>query len=301
MSVQVTNSFVEQYRSNVEFLVQQKGSMLRSTVGIETVTGKTAFFEQVGSTAARRRTSRHADTPRMDTPHARRRVTLYDYDWADLIDQEDKVRTLIEMSSPYAQAAMWAMGRAMDDEIITAADGTAFTGESGGTSTTFLSAMEVAVTERAPGVASANLGLNVAKLIEAKRLLDANEVDPDEPRTIVVNARQLKSLMNDDRATSSDYAAVKALVRGEIDTFMGFKFVRCERIGVDANSYDKVLFYAKSGIKLAVGRDMTTRISERSDKNYATQVFCAMSIGATRMQEEKVGRILCHATNGPGA
>lgn len=300
MSVQVTTSFVEQYRSNVEFLVQQKGSMLRSTVGVETVTGKTAFFEQIGSTAARRRTSRHSDTPRMDTPHARRRVTLYDYDWADLIDQEDKVRALIEMSSPYAQAAMWAMGRAMDDEIITAADGTAYTGEAGGTSTSFSSSMEVAVTERASGVTSGDYGLNVAKLIEAKRLLDANEVDPDEPRTIVVNARQLKSLMNDDRATSADYAAVKALVRGEIDTFMGFKFVRCERIGL-SGSNDKVLYWAKSGMKLAVGRDMTTRITERSDKNYATQVFCAMSIGATRMQEEKVGRILCHPTNGPGA
>jgi hypothetical protein len=300
VSVQVTTSMVEQYRSNVEFLVQQKGSVLRSTVGMETVTGKTAFFEQIGATAARRRTSRHADTPRMDTPHSRRRVALSDYDWADLIDQEDKVRTLIEMSSPYATAAMWAMGRAMDDEIIAAADGTAYTGESGSTSTAYDTAMDVAITERAAGVSSSDLGLNVAKLITAKQLLDANEVDPDEPRTIVVNARQLKSLMNDDRATSADYAAVKALVRGEIDTFMGFKFVRTERIGL-SGSNDKVLYFAKSGLKLGVGRDMTTRIAERPDKNHATQVFVAMSIGATRMQETKVGRILCHPTNGPGA
>jgi hypothetical protein len=75
---------------------------------MESVTGKTAFFEQIGSVAARQRTSRHADTPRMDTPHARRRVSLADYDWADLIDQEDKVRMLIDPS--FAVRASRGMG-----------------------------------------------------------------------------------------------------------------------------------------------------------------------------------------------
>src|SRR5262245_62205782 len=133
MSVQITTAFVEAYKSNVYHLVQQKGSRLRRAVRVESVTGKNAFFEQIGQTAARQRTSRHSDTPRMDTPHLRRRVSLLDFDWADLIDQEDQVRLLIDPASPYAQAASWAMGRAMDDEIIRAADGVAFTGESGGT------------------------------------------------------------------------------------------------------------------------------------------------------------------------
>ena len=85
MSVQITNAFVEQYKGNVEHLVQQKGSRLRDCVSVESVTGKNAYFEQIGSTAAQVRTSRHSDTPRMDTPHSRRRVSLADYDWSDLI------------------------------------------------------------------------------------------------------------------------------------------------------------------------------------------------------------------------
>jgi hypothetical protein len=80
MSVQITTAFVEQYRANVYHLSQQKGSRLRRAVRVETVNGKSAFFEQLGSVQARKRSSRHADTPRMDTPHARRRVTLDDYD-----------------------------------------------------------------------------------------------------------------------------------------------------------------------------------------------------------------------------
>tara|TARA_R100001594_G_scaffold5297_2_gene16827 strand:- start:5804 stop:5950 length:147 start_codon:yes stop_codon:yes gene_type:complete len=48
MSVQITTAMVEQYKGNVEHLVQQKGSRLRSAVGVETVVGKNAFFEQIG-------------------------------------------------------------------------------------------------------------------------------------------------------------------------------------------------------------------------------------------------------------
>lgn len=301
MSINITTAFVEQYSSNWQHLVQQKGSRLRGAVRIESVTGRNAYFEQIGATSARQRTTRHEDTPRMDTPHSRRRVSLSDYDWADLIDKEDDVRMLIDPSSAYAQAAAFAMGRAMDDAIIAAADGTAFTGQTGATSTVYASANTVLVTVRAAGVTSANYGLNTAKLIAAQQVLDASDVDPEMPRYIIWNARQRASLLADSRATSGDYNTIRALVQGNIDTFLGFKFIRCERIGVDGNSYDKVLFWAQDGMLLGLGKDVTTRISERDDKNYATQVFAAMTIGATRMQEAKVGYIECHASNGPGA
>ena len=67
MSSQITTSFVEQYSSNVQLLSQQMGSKLRSSVDEESVVGKNAFFEQIDSTAAVLRTSRHGDTPQIDT------------------------------------------------------------------------------------------------------------------------------------------------------------------------------------------------------------------------------------------
>ena len=86
MSTQITTAFVEQYSANVLQLSQQRGSRLRAAVRVEPVTGKNAFIDRVGAVAARRRTARHADTPQLDAPHSRRRVSLVDYDWADLID-----------------------------------------------------------------------------------------------------------------------------------------------------------------------------------------------------------------------
>ena len=285
MSVQITTAFVEQYKANVLHLAQQKGSRLRDAVRTETVTGKAHFFERIGSTAAQKRTSRHSDTPRMDTPHSRRKVTMDDYDWADLIDNEDKVRLLISPSSDYAMAGAFAMGRAMDDAIIAAATGNAYAGVAGGTATALGSGQKIV---------HASGGLTVAKLISAKEILDAAEVDPDEPRFLVCAAGQLADLLAITQITSADYNSVKALVQGNIDTFLGFKFIRSQRLGTDATPSRQVLAFTKSAIGLAVGSDITTKISERSDKNYATQVFLSMTIGATRIEEEKMVEIACN-------
>ena len=284
MSVQITTAFVEQYKSNVFHLAQQKGSRLRDAVRTETVTGKSHFFERIGDTAALKRTSRHSDTPRVDTPHSRRKVTMDDYDWADLIDQEDKVRMLISPQSEYAMSGAWAMGRAMDDAIISAASGNAFGGVSGGTTVALPSGQKIV---------HGSAGLTLAKLISAKEVLDAADTDPDEPRYMVVSAKQLSDLLGSTTITSADFNSVKALVQGELDTFLGFNFIRSERLETDSNSDRLVLGFCQSAIGLALGRDIETRISERADKNYATQVFLSMTIGATRVEDEKVVQIAC--------
>ncbi len=206
MSTQITTAFVNQFSSNVQLLSQQMGSKLRGAVSEESVTGEKAFFDQIGSAVAQIKTSRHADTPLMETPHARRQVSIDTYEYADLIDDADKVRMLIDPTSTYARAAAAAIGRAMDDAIITAATGTAKTGASGGTDTTMLSANQIA---------HGSAGLTVAKLVQAKKILDNASVDPSIPRYIAVGPEQIEDLLNNSTVTSSDYNTVKALVQGK--------------------------------------------------------------------------------------
>ena len=119
----------------------------------------------------------------------------------------------------------------------------------------------------------------------------------DEEKYIVANARQISSLLKDEKLSSHDYNVVKPLVEGQVSRYMGFTIIPCNRIGTDSNGDDKVLFWAKGGLLLGVGKDITTKIGERADKNYAMQVFGSMSIGATRMEEARVGYIECD----PGA
>jgi hypothetical protein len=288
MSNQITTAFVQQYSSNVQMLSQQMGSVLRGVVDVESVTGKSAFFDQVGKTTAVVRSSRHADTPQIDTPHSRRRVTLADYEWADLIDNADKVRLLIDPTSSYAKAAAAAMGRAMDDVIIAALGGTAYTGETGSTSVALPAAQK-------PYSSSQSDGLTITKLLEAKRLLDAADVDPSLQRYLVCGPKQIGDLLGTTQVTSSDFNTVKALAQGQVDSFLGFKFIVSNRLKLDATNTDDRLAYAftADAIKLAIGQDVLARIDERADKSYSTQVYYAMSIGATRMEEEKVVEIAC--------
>ncbi len=285
MSFQANTAFVQQYATNVQLLLQQRGSKLRDKVTLGSYTGKAAkAVEQVGQVTAQRRTTRHSDTPLISTPHDARWVFPDDFEFADMIDDQDKLRMLIDPTSPYAQNGAFALGRAMDDVIVAAALGTARTGENGTTNTAFLGTQ---------AIAAGAVGMTVAKLRSAKRLFMQNEVDTDnDPLYIAVTAQQIENLLSTTEVTSSDYNTVKALVAGDIDTFMGFKFVQIERLP-KVSTTRTCFAWAKSGMHLGMWNDITTRIGERADKSYATQVYVKGTFGATRVEEGRVVSIAC--------
>lgn len=295
MSFEVTTHFVQQYSANVVLLSQQKASRLRSAVMEEPIRGKLGYIDQVGSVAAQRITNRHGDSPLNNTPHRRRRIDLADYDTGDLIDQLDKVKMLNDPASTYAQAHGAAMGRAIDDVIIASFDATALTGEDGATPVAFPGGNEIAINSWAYGTGTGNSGLTISKLIEAKVFLDGQEagVDPDEPRYIACTSRQIGNLLATTETTSADYNNVKALVEGNIDKFMGFQFIRTERLPLASAGVRKVFAWVRSGVGLGVGADITARITERADKRFSWYAYFQMAIGASRLEEAKVVRVLC--------
>ena len=287
MSVLITNAMVNQYKANVIQLSQQKGSRLEGKVRVERdINGFQYFFERLNKTAAVPKLNRHGDTPQVDSQHDRRMVTLIDYEWADLIDKEDKVRVLINPESEYAIAAAWALGRAKDDVILSAANGNAFVGQTGST----LSALPA--TQK---IANASAGLTLAKLLQAKYILDFNDVDPDIERHILVGAQHIQDMLNTTEVKNYDYNTVKALVNGQINTFVGFDFTMINRlIGATDGGKSAVIAYAQTGLALAIGLDIKTRITERADKSYSVQVYVSETLGATRVEDEKVVEVSCN-------
>ena len=288
MSNQITTAFVEQYSANVSMLSQQMGSKLRGAVDVETIRGKNAFFDQIGATAAVARTTRHGDTPQVNTPHSRRRVSLSDFEWADLIDDLDKVRMLVDPTSSYAKAAAAAMNRTIDDQIIAALGGSADTGVAGGTSVALPSSSKFSTAQQTDG-------LTLAKLLETKFFFDNGSVDPSLKRYFVCGPKQIQDLLNTTEVKSADFNTIRALAQGEINSFLGFEFIMSTRLGFDAtNTDDRLCFgFTEDAIKLAIGADVKAKITERDDKSYATQVYYSMAIGATRMEEAKVFQVPC--------
>lgn len=286
MSFQVTTAFVQQYTTNVQLLLQQRGSKLRDAVSVGSYTGKAAkAVEQIGEVTAQKRVTRHGDTPLISTPHDARWVFPTDFEWADLIDDQDKLRMLIDPTSPYAVNGAYALGRSMDDLIIEAALGTSKTGENGSTNTPFATGSQQIV--------HGSAGLTIAKLRLAKRKFMEAEVDMSmDPLYIAVTAQQIDNLLGTTEVTSADYNTVKALVQGDIDTFMGFKFIQIERLP-KVSTTRSCFAWAKSGVHLGMWNDINSRISERDDKSYATQVYVKGTFGATRTEEKKVVEIQC--------
>jgi hypothetical protein len=304
MSFTVTDAMVQQFGSNVRHVAQQAVSRLRGKVFEENITGESAYMEQMAPTTARKVTTRHADSPIMNTQHLRRRVAPYDYDWGDLVDKADKLRLLIDPQSEYAKAGGMAMRRGQDDEIIGAFFSTAYVGHSGSTAISWpngnsetspaqAAGTQVAVNDWSYGNGSGNIGLTVSKLISATVALDAAEGDDEEERYILCKAKQKGNLLATTEATSADYNTVRALVDGKIDTFMGFKFLRSERLLQNSSSYDRVPAWRKSAMGLGLAQDVEPNSAPRPDKKFAQYVYVDMTIGASRLEESKLVEIIC--------
>lgn len=295
MSDFITTAFVQQYATNVAMLLQQEGSRFRGTVQEYGLFGKAAeVLEQFGQVTAVKNSSRHSDTPLVQTPQDRRWCYPNDYDVADLIDNQDKLRLLIDPMGPYAKAQAYALGRSMDDEIVNAFFGNANTGENGSTATAFPSGQQVGIQVGA----SANVGLNVAKLRAAKKLFLAAEVNLDaDTLYVALDAKAHDDMLNEAQAVSLDYNTRPVLVDGRITSFMGFNFIHSERYP-GAPSYAgtapanrQIPAWCKSGVALGIWNDLSASVDKRPDKRNSWQVYTTGTFGATRLEEKRVAMI----------
>ena len=280
MANTISAAFVEQFKSNVYQLSQQRGSRLGMTVRNESLVGNVHNFERLSAVAAQVKSARHSDTPVLDAPHSRRRVSPADWEWGDLVDREDKLRLIISPESEYAIAGANALGRAKDDQIITAFNADATDGAGG--AVTFDANNVIAV-----GAA----GLTKDKVLGGIEILNAAEV-PDEDRYITYGSKQLTDILNIAEFTSADYNTVRLLMSGQIATFLGLTWIRSERLPLTVADRSCFMWH-KQSMGVAVNEDMFARIAERADKSFAYQVYCRYTLGATRIEEAGVVQIEC--------
>jgi hypothetical protein len=293
MSINIPTHYVQQYSTNINLLLQQKGSKLRQFVGSGSYTGKQASpVDQIGAVEAQRVTGRFSNMSRVDAPTDRRWVFPADYDLPQLIDSFDKLRLLTDPNSSYVQNAMFAMGRAMDREILAAFTGTAKTGEAGGTSTVVLAGNEVDV-----AVGGTNSRLNVAKLRAVRELAMSHNIDLDsDPLYCAITAKDDAALLNEIEVISRDFNGQdKPVLRdGKLDRFLGISFIHCELVETVLAGTNEVNIpvWAKSGMHLGMWNDVTTDISQRKDiHGLPWQAYVYGTFGATRIEEKKVFNI----------
>jgi len=289
MSVNLPTHYVQQYSTNINLLLQQKGSKLRGAVTTGSHVGKQASpVDQIGKIEMQSVASRFAPMGRVDAPTDRRWVFPSDFDLPQLIDSFDKLRLITDPSSAYVNNAVMAAGRQFDRLICSAFTGTAKTGESGGTSTSFDTGNEVDV-----AVGGTNSKLNVAKIKAVKEIMMSNHVDFDmEEAYIGITAADHASLLNEIQVISGDFNGGAPVLRdGKIDSFLGFRFIHCELIETALAGSNEVTLpvWVKSGMYLGMWNDIQNSVSKRNDlQGEPWQLYTIMTAGATRLEEDKV-------------
>ncbi len=308
----ITEAMVKSYSSNVLHLAQQKGSRLRGKgIRIENQKAERAYYDRLGPGELSELVGRSQDTQYVDPDYSRRAVDMRPYARAVLCDKADKIRVIHEPTSQYAMTNAMAAGRKIDDIIIAAALGDAYGDKEGNTPVPLPDSQKLATFD---GTTTTGVPLNIESLIRLRGKFWENESD-DEKVYLVVTGRQIENLLNDEKLTNADYASVKALVRGEINDFMGFEFIRSERLprAAAATTYTvtngavgagtgtlaaatsrRCFAYQGSAILLAIGEDNFAKITELPTKNYSWQVYFRMDMGATRLEETRVVEMLCN-------
>lgn len=292
MSINLPSHYVQQYATNLQLLLQQFNSRLKDKVTVGDHLGEqAAAVDQVNKIEMQEPAGRFAPIGRIDAAVDRRWVLPTSYDLPQLIDSFDKLKLLLDPNSTFVQNGVAACNRRYDNTIIPAFFAAAQTGKTGTTSTSFLSANQVAVTM---GAAAAT-GLNVKKLREAKRILMSYDLDFDKEEIYVgITSKQHDDLLAETQVVSSDFNERPVLMEGRVIRFLGFNLVQSELFQTDPSGYRRCPVWAKSGMHLGQWGAMETNISKREDlSGQPWQAYQKLTIGATRLDEKKVIEIKC--------
>lgn len=303
MSIEVTTAFRREYTDAFMLTYQQLSSYLRSAVRNETQAGEEKFWDFIGQTSAIKDRARGSKTQHINTPHSRRRCTLHSYTWSDTTSDLDKIQMMKDPNSDYLRVGVGALYRGMDEEILAALGGTAYTGK-GGTTTVnnydigecrLIDGDGTLVSAGSDHSATTETALTIAKIASVGELMDDASV-PQEGRYIVSNPYNKWQLLQDAKIGSSDYNKIKALYAGEIMDFMGFQFIfmPTDRFTVNATDTGCIECYAwqRDAALIAMAKDITTKVDPLPDENYDVQAFAEAFYGSTRLQGPGVIEIL---------
>ncbi len=273
MALSISNAFVQLFDAEVKQAYQGARSLagvVRERSGVE---GNQVKFPKIGKGTATIRVPQSDVTP-LNVSYSQITATMSDYIAAEYSDIFNQQKVNFDERRELVQVVGNAIGRRMDQLIIDALDAAS------------------SPSTVATSVGGAGTNMNLAKLLAAKKALDANNV-PAEGRCMVIHANGLSALLDETELTSSDFATVKALSTGEIDTFLGFKFITLgdrDEGGLPLPSTRTCFAFHRDAVGMGIG------MNQRSEINYVPEktsflVSSMFSAGAVAIDDEGIVKI----------
>jgi hypothetical protein len=285
MGASVSAVYIQTYESVVRHLAQQGITRLRPWIVEKSVQSEGHNWERLGSQEAIEKTGRLVDTPEQDYPWSRRKSIPLTYHTGDTTEQEDIVQMLVDPNSNIAMAQAKAMRRSHDDEIIRAAVGDSRDGQ--GNTVAFDTAQNI-------GDGTSSITFDIAT--QVSELFMDRDIDPDEQKVFVISPRQARKLLQLTEATSGDYNAVRPLTaKGYIESWMGYNWLVSTRLpdaSVGQDGSEEYCFaMTRRALGMQMNKDIWAKVAEDPTKSFARRIYCASTIGANRVEDEKLVRV----------
>lgn len=277
MAVQISNAFVTLFDAEVKQAYQGQRLLAGVTRERSGVEGSTVKFPKIGKGSATIRVPQTDVTP-LNVSYSQVTATMEDYIAAEYSDIFNQQKVNFNERQELVQVVSGAIARRMDqiclDALAASSTSNTVDNDIGGTDS----------------------NLNIEKLREAKKLLDADNV-PMEGRTILIHANSLSSLLGETEVTSADFNTVRALVTGDINTFMGFRFITFgdrDEGGLPIDGSDDRTLYAfhRDAVGLGIGMNQTSRVDYIAEKT-SFLVASMFSAGAVAIDDEGIVKITC--------
>jgi hypothetical protein len=301
---QIDQHFVIAYENSWQLLLQQLDSRLKERVKLVTASGAAVRFNQMDKIAMAAVTAKNVATPTVDITMPTRWAYPTPYDVANIVDEFDEIflGSVSNPTSEIMQSQVAAYNRTVDGIIRDAATGSATqtASSASGIQTTSSVAydttnQQIAVNRVPFGGTAANSGLTIDKVRYAKFKLDSKEV-PLEDRVLVVSAAEISDLLSTTEVTNQLYNSVRALVDGQVDSFLGFKVIRYEGLATAGTPLIRTCFaYHKNALVLVDG-GRKTYMDIRPDLSHGLAIRSTAVIGATRLLDSAVVTILTDTT-----
>ena len=280
MSISLSNAFVTLFDAEVKQAYQGMAKLVPAVRQRRGVEGSTVKFPKVGKGVATIRVPQTDVTP-LNVGFSSVTLTLADYNAAEYSDIFSQQKVNFDERQELVQVVANAMGRRQDQMILDA-----------------LAASSTSLTV-SNDIGGSDSNMNITKLREAKRLMDKNNVPPDG-RNIIIHANGLANLLSETSVTSSDFNSVKALVQGELNTYLGFTFhVLGDRseggLAIDGSLDRSCFAFHKDAVGYGEGIAMRTEINYIAEKTswLVNEVFSA---GAVAIDDEGIVKITCRET-----
>jgi hypothetical protein len=272
-------AFVRQYEDSVLHLASQRDARFSACITQKTVVGRSLEVERVAASDAVTKSSRHAATPAQEIVHTRRRAAMADEHWAEMVAKTDEVKMVIDPKSAYQVELAGAYNRSADDVIIAALVGNSVSVAEAGTEA------NVAITNN---IAHGSTGMTVAKVRQARELILASDPDENDQLYFALQAKQQMELLDDPELTDTDYSLIKRAVDGEITgTYMGFKFIRSERLPL-ATADRTCIAFSQSSLAYGLALPLSVQMAPRADLSMSLQIYGEWTHGAVRTDEASV-------------